>query len=170
MGIFKNHFNELYQLYLIIYEITFDKNYSFVQTYEFYDMSFPLHQMSYYFFNKKDFKKCKKMSKRHIKNFPNTDMFEFRVIMCEYELNRKNKGFKLFKSYIKDKKYINSYISHIKELMKHDKRILPYLENTLKEGEYLELIKYIEKDKNSIAKEKIIFMKMIEKLKEHFNK
>ncbi|MBB6679827.1 hypothetical protein H4O20_00020 [Aequorivita sp. 609] len=163
------HFNDLYKLYIKLNKITFEKNHNYIQTNEFYDIAFPLYQIDYYFYNKKDFKKCKKVSKNYIKNFPSTDIFKLRLIMCEYELNRKNKGLELFKIFIKNKTSLEGYSSIIEIFDNYDERIKPYLKHNMDEDKFQEMNKSIELNKNRKSQETISFAKTNEKLKIYFN-
>lgn len=165
---FTPHFNELYQLYLNLNKITFNKKNRYIQTNEFYDFTFPLYQIDYYFYNKKDYKNCRKLSKNYIRNFPSTKIFEMRVIMCEYELNRNNKGVELFKSLIKNEKHIIHYSNFINDIQKYDNRILSYLKKTFQQEKFEMLIESIEKNKNKIEQEKNSFIKTNEVLKGYF--
>jgi hypothetical protein len=167
---FTPHFYELYQYYLNLTQITFKKKNQYIQTNEFYDIAFPLYQIDYYFYNKKDYKNCRRLAKKYAKNFPSTKIFEMRVIKCEYKLNRKNNGLKLFKSLIKGEKHIIKYAKFISDLEEYDKRILDYLRNTLKNQQFKMLTESIEKRKNKIAQDRNRFISTSEVLKEYFKK
>lgn len=169
LSIYTMHFYELYRFYLKINKITFNKNHYYIKTNEFYDISFPLYQIDYYFYNKKDYKNCKEVSKKYIENFPSTEIFKLRLIMCEYELKKQNNGFELFKSLIKDKNYILHYSGFFSILKKYDNRILPYLEKKINDKEYFNLIKSMNEEENRIIQERVIFSKTNEQLKEYFN-
>lgn len=170
LSILSAEFYDLYKQLSILNEINFGKNSQYIETNEFFDITFPLYQISYYIFNKKDFKRCRKFCKKYIKNFPTTDIFRIDLIRCEYELNNKNKAFSLFKEFINNKDSIEPYTNSVDIFSKYDDRILHYLKATLKESDYIKLNELRIKRQEQEIQEDNAFFETNNNLKKYFKR
>ena len=126
------YFYDQYILYLDLLEITFTKK-TFIKTTEFYDIMFPLTQIDFYYYNKKNYRHCIKLCKTYKNDFPKTQVFKIRRIFCEYQLKRKNRAFKFFKELMTEEKHLSPYSNIIFKLKNFDSRILPYLKDNYSE-------------------------------------
>ncbi|WP_167615871.1 hypothetical protein [Maribellus sediminis] len=164
------NFNVLYYLYCRLLPMVFDNRHDFVKTSIYFDIGFPLAEISYHMYFTQNYRKCRRCIKKALK-YSQENVFELSLIRCEYLLGRKRRAFSNLKTYLSQNNLELLYISNfIEEITQYDSEIMEWIEVNYSEEEVLKLKSKMETNKKKQYADKMKFIYMNENIDKFFEK